>query len=166
MFSVSMTSKSVGTRHQRHGRRIHIHVIQLDVGILLPDLAHHLAPQAGAIQDVGLVHGSHFAAARARQLKSHARDALDFGLAVAHGVDGHAIARSALRAARLSEVDASQQFPHDQDIGAAHHIRPQRRRIFQAGKAQRRPQIGKHSQFAPQPQQPALRPQMAGKVIE
>jgi len=43
---------------------------QLDVGILLPDLGYNIAPQAGAIQNVGFVHGSHLAAPTPRQIEA------------------------------------------------------------------------------------------------
>ncbi len=45
-------------------------------------------------------------------------------------------------------------------------IRSQRRGVFQPGEADRRPQVGEYAQFAPQPQQSALRPQMTGEIIE
>ncbi len=107
-----------------------------------------------------------FAAARSRQFKRHVRDALDFQLAVAHGVDCYPMARSALGVARFAEVDASQKFAHNHDVRAAHDFRPQRGSVFERGKANRRPQVGKHAQFPPQAQQSSLRPQMTGKAVE
>ena len=62
--------------------------------------------------------------ALARGLEARVQDAADLRLRVAHGVESFTIARSPLRYARLSEVNTSQKFSHDQNICAPDYFRP------------------------------------------
>ena len=41
---------------QLHGGVVHQHVLVLDIAVLLCQLVHHLPPQPGSLQHVGLVH--------------------------------------------------------------------------------------------------------------
>ncbi len=76
-----------GLEYERHGRRIHVHVRELNIGKIAADASHNFAPETRALQNIRLVDGKHAPPAAARKLKGDAGDALDLWLAVAHGID-------------------------------------------------------------------------------
>ena len=95
MFSVRMTSNSVGLEDERHGGRVHVHVGELDIGKIAGDASDDFAPETRALQNIRLVDGEQAPAAGASELKGDAGDALDLRLTVAHGVERLARAGSA-----------------------------------------------------------------------
>src|ERR1700674_254671 len=139
---------------------------ELHIGILLGDAGDHLSPQPGTIEDVGFVDGSNLSAAGLSQHKSHASNALDFRFAIAHGVDRNAAAGSALGRAGFAEIYSSQEFTHDQDVGASDHLGTKRRAIFQRGETYGWPPIGEGSEFSAQSKQSAFGAQIAGHMVE
>ena len=121
-----------GMRNQRHCSRIHIQVSELHIWILRRHARHHLPPEPGTIQHVGFVNRSQLTAARAREIKSNMCNTLDFRFAVAHGVDSAAITFRPFSRSGLPEVDPSQKFAHNQDIGTSHDLGTKRRTAFQS----------------------------------
>jgi hypothetical protein len=67
----------LGCAHQLHGGIVDIHVGQLDVRIVERRQGDHVAPQLGAFEHVGLVHGAHAPLALHRDIEGDATDALD-----------------------------------------------------------------------------------------
>src|SRR5207249_11638509 len=112
------------------------------------------------------IDGGHLAAAGARWFKSRMRDALDLGFAVAHRVQGVAVAGWPFGLAGLAKVDAAQKLAHDQNVSSVDHLRAQRRTIFQSGEANRWAQVGEDSQLPAKTQQAAFRTKMSRKAVE
>ncbi|MDT4846224.1 hypothetical protein FQZ97_802400 [compost metagenome] len=98
------------------------------------------------------------------------RDAADFRLAVAHGVEGFArtleqAVRRFAQAARLAEVDVAVQLAHDQDIQAGHQFGLQARGAGQFRIADRRTEVGKQLQVLAQAQDGLLGAQRAFQAV-
>ena len=156
----------LGCAHQLHGRIVHIHVRQLDIGVVFRDLDNHLAPQDAGIEYVGLVHRAKLAAALTRNSESHMRDAANFRFAVFHCVEAFTLAGVGLaRAARLTEIDVAGQFAQDHDVEPGHDFVLQRRSIRQFGVQQRWSQIGEQPEFLANAQQSLLRTHGPGQRV-
>jgi hypothetical protein len=87
-----------GVLHEPRGRRIRVHVLELDVGELLGHAAHALAEEREAAQHVRLVHArdpppaiAGRARALARDREGPARDAIDSAPRHHHGVERHVL---------------------------------------------------------------------------
>ena len=82
------------------------------------------------------------------------RDALDLGLAVAHGVDAFAPSGGVARdAARLAVVDVAVELAQDDEVEAFHQLGLERRRGDEFGKQERRAEVGEQPQLAAQREQ-------------
>ena len=68
--------------------------------------------------------------------------------------------------ARRAEVEAAQQFAHEQNVGAIHDLRTQRAVHRQFPERKRGAQIGEPAQLGPNLQQSGFRPLVRGKGIE
>ena len=80
------------------------------------------------------------------------RDATDFRLGIAHGVEAFArtseqAVRCCTHAAGLAKVDVASQFTHDQDVEATHNFGLQARCAGQFRIADRRTEIGEQLQM-------------------
>lgn len=118
--------------NQLHGGVIDIHMRQLNVRILLADLADDFAPQDGGLQNVGLIDGSHFVTTLAGGFKSDARDTLDLKAVIHLGIKGFLMLTAAFAAFRLAEVDAAGQFAYAENVEAvSSDVGAQRAELFQ-----------------------------------
>ena len=77
-----------GIANQLHCAGVHQDVLQLHVGVLGGQPGGYLAPQPGALQYIGFVHGSQLSLPALGQLEPHPQDAFNLGFAVPHSVDG------------------------------------------------------------------------------
>ena len=75
------------------------------------------APELRDFEDVGLVDGGDFLAALAGELEGDAGYADDFGLGVAHGVDGFA-ASPLFHQRGCAEVEAAEELADEEDVDA------------------------------------------------
>jgi hypothetical protein len=101
-------------------------VVEFDVGVVRRDAGDDLAPEAGGLEDVGLVDrgdawGTAIGGAAAGRLEGGAGDPLDFGPVVLAGVEGGIAV-----AAGLAEVDAAGELADDQQVGAGDAVFAQR----------------------------------------
>ncbi len=149
----------LGPPHQLHGGVVHVHMAQLDVGVFILDHPRrHLAPQLGAFQDVGLIHGADPAVALAGNVAGDADDAFDLMLGIDHGVETLALATlQGAHPARLAEVDVAGQLAHDEDIEPGDDLGLEGRGLRQLRIEDGRAQVGEEPQAGTQPQQPLLR---------
>ena len=96
---------------------------QLDIGVIrVMHFLHDLAPENARLHDIGLFHGTDLVAPLARQLERGTCHTVDLALGVALRVDADALVAFGENAARLAEIDAAGQFPHDHDVETGHHI--------------------------------------------
>src|SRR5207248_3060897 len=101
-----------GVGDEPHRGVIHVGVLQRDLGVVRGHACHRFAPQLRRLEHVGLVHREQAPAAAARRAERHACHALDLGLGVAQRVHRG----PGLLAARLTVVQPSDQFAHDEDV--------------------------------------------------
>mmetsp|Transcript_61347 Transcript_61347/g.154880 ORF Transcript_61347/g.154880 Transcript_61347/m.154880 type:complete len:301 (+) Transcript_61347:126-1028(+) len=94
-----------------HGCVVHVHELQLHVGVLWRHLSCNLPPKARGLQDVGLVDNRDLLAAKASSLEGEDDRLPDALNSVVH----HVISPIALPLV-LSEVDAAHQLPDDEDV--------------------------------------------------
>ena len=129
MFSVSSTSKCRGARDQLHRRVVDQHVLEPHARVVARDLLDRLAPQARGLEDVRLVDRDHVAPPRrrGRDARRPAGDPLDLLGRIDAGV-----VRDAAAPPAVAEVDAARQLAHDQQVGAADALLPQRARVGRA----------------------------------
>src|SRR6185369_3155806 len=83
------------------------------------DGGHDLAPEHRGGEHVRLVDGADLLAALAGGQEGDMGDALDFGHAVAHGVDADPVTPGAVDPLGLREVDAAGKLADHQDVEAA-----------------------------------------------
>ena len=143
--------------HQLHGGVVHIHVIELHVGVLRMHFGDDVLPKLEGLKHVGLVDAGEPLGALARGLERHVRNALDLGTAVAHRVvrlfrTGKGTVRGAAASARLAEIDISRQLSNDQDVKPRHQLGLQARSMRQLFVADGRAEIGEQAQVLAQPQ--------------
>ena len=82
------------------------------------------------------------------------RDALDLGFAIAHRIHAFAPARGAdADAARLAVIDVAIELAQDHEVEPLHQLGPERRGADQLGEQERRPEVCKQLQLAPQREQ-------------
>src|SRR5438034_535693 len=94
------------------------------------------------------------------------RDALDFRFAVAHRVQGIALAGWPFGLAGLAEVNSAQKLAHDQYVSSVDHRGAKRRTIFQSREANRRAQIREYPQPTAKTQHPDLGTQLSREDSE
>ena len=82
-------------------------------------MRHHLAPQYGGGEHVGLVDGGHFAAAHPGRFERYLGDALDLEAMVDLGVERLLGGTFPFAPLGLAEVDAAGQLAHAGDVEAA-----------------------------------------------
>jgi len=115
-----------GMGDQLHGAVVHVHVAQLHVGIGAPFFRHHVPPELGAFQDVGLVHGEETLPPLLRCREGHPGDAPDLLLGIDKRIDPDAPAVFHPDAPGLAEVEVPGEFPDDEDVDASDDLRLQR----------------------------------------
>src|SRR5581483_6450546 len=143
--------------HELHRGVVDVHVRELDVAVVPADARHHLAPQLRGLEHVRLVDRADPPASLRRRAEGDVRDALDLGLAVAHGVEALAPARGERAdAARLAEIDVARQLAQDQDVETRDDLGPERRGFGQLGIDDRRPQVREQPELLAQAQQRLL----------
>src|SRR5260221_2015940 len=155
-----------GLDDERHGGRVHVDVSELDLGKIAGGASDDLAPETRALQNIRLVDGEQTPAAGAREFKCDAGDALDLRLTVAHGVERVTRARSALDGARLAEIQSTEQFAHDEDVGSLDDFFAQRRDGSERRIKDYGPKIGEGSEFLAEAQQSSFGAKFARVVIE
>ncbi len=137
---------------QVHCCRVDQHVLELDVRELCAQYSFdRCAPQARSLQHIRLVDGHDALATPLREPARDTRDTSDFLDAIRAQV-----AREILGATLLAEVDAAGQFADDHDVGAAQHLRLERRDVEQCGMNRHRPQVGEQVQPFAQSEQSLL----------
>ena len=115
------------------GAVIHIHMIQMDMGILfVTDRGNGPSPQAGGCQHVGFVHACHMAAALSGCFHGKAGNSFHFRNRVAFYVPGPFHAVIDFRFAPFSEINTAHQFPNDHNVRTSGDFRFQRR-VFNHG---------------------------------
>ena len=91
-------------------------MLERDTGEVGGDAGDYLTPEARGFKHVGLIDRDQFVAAALSDGEGDAGDALNLVLAVAHGVPG-ALAGN-VKGARLAEIEAAEEFAHDEKVGA------------------------------------------------
>jgi hypothetical protein len=136
--------------YQLHRAIVDIQVAQCDVGKFgVAQGLHFLAPQHSRLHHVRLVDRAHLAAARARELEGEPCDAADFGRSIGLRIEAAPLAvGQGFDAARLAEIDAADEFTHDDEIHALEQAVLQRRRLIQRRDRDDRPQIGEQFERA------------------
>ena len=100
------------------GAVIDQNILIRNVGILLCQLVHDFAPQAGSFQNVCLIHGRNFLAAQTGQFKGAATDPLNLHLRVGHLVGGFLSPIFGHVFVALTEVDTTGQFADHHQVNA------------------------------------------------
>src|SRR5271168_4588282 len=122
---------------------------KLNVGKIAPDAGHDFPPQTRALQYVRLLDRKHPPPAGPRQFKCDAGDALDFTLAITHGVHRLALAGFSADGAWLTEIQSAKQFAHDQDVRPSNDFLAQRRAPSQRRIKNSRTKIGECAKLLP-----------------
>ena len=91
-------------------------MLQFHIRVILRHFIHNGSPQSGRVQNVCLVHGSHFLSSLSRNIKTLYGDPADLRLIVSQRVDGFSYAVF-FHSLSLTEIKSSGQFAHD------HHIK-------------------------------------------
>ena len=127
-----------GIADQLHGAVVDQDMFQLDTGVALlffVNARHHLAPQLGDLEHIGLVDRRHFLAPLERRLKRHMGDAFDLRRRVDFGIDAALGAVGQHRhALGFAKINPAGELAHHQHIGALDHLPLERRRRRQRGK--------------------------------
>ena len=109
--------------HKLHGTVVHQHMLQRYIRIRCSHLLHHLTPESGRIQYIGLIHASHLFPAFPGDVKPLDGYSADFIFVISQGVNRFAYT-ILFNCFTLSEIQSSRQFPHD------HHVKSCRRNFF------------------------------------
>ena len=164
-FSVSTTSKRRGSRTSSIAHESTSWWSSSTSRIVPRHLVHHLHPELRDLEHVGLVHVGHVAAAPARGLEGHPRDARDLDLVVDHGVARLAPAGDQRAAPRLAEVEPARELAHHQQVDALDHLAAQRRGVDQRREHLRRAQVREQAELLADAQQPLLGPHVDGQRV-
>ncbi len=108
-----------GILDELHGGVVDIHMVQRHVRVGFGDFGHHLAPQNGGGEHVGLVDGGDLATAHTSRFERYLGDALDFEAVVHLGVECLLVRSFSLASLGLAEVDAAGQLTHTGDVKTA-----------------------------------------------
>ena len=98
-------------------------MFQFNVGVFRGQPVRRLAPQPGAFQYVGLIHGGQFVPAALGQLKPYPQDTFQLPFAVAHGVYGRPTLVRLVAAFGLGIIKAAGQFPYYHQVHTFDHRR-------------------------------------------
>ena len=153
-----------GLQRELHGGVVHVHVLELHVGI---DGAHRgdgAAPELRTAEDVGLVHGAKAARTGLGAGERKGGDALDFGRGIGFGVKG-ALDPIFLDGAALAEVHATGQLAHDFEIEIPEAVLFQRRDTAQGFDHLYGAQIDEEAESFAQVEQAVFRALAGGKRI-
>ena len=143
--------------HQLHGGVVHIQMAELNIRIfLIVYPGHHLTPQPGGGEHIGLVHRGHLARAQFGAFKGPPGDALDFMHAVAHLVHGRV---SVLAAEAAAEIHVPGELAHHQHVQAVlYQFAFQRGGRLERGEQPGRAQVGVQPQGRADAQESGLGP--------
>ena len=139
-------------------------MLKCDVRIILRDFGDGGAPQLRDLKHVGFVDRGHFAASLACELEGDAGHANDFGLGVTHGVDG--FAGLFIPGARRAEVETTEQFADEENVGVFNHFRTQRRAVSKRSVGNGGSKIGEAAEGLTNLQQARLGTLVGGQGIE
>ena len=98
------------------GDVIDIQVIKCDIRIVCSHPDHCFPPQAGTLQDIGLVDTTYFFIPFACHFKGNSGNALNLGFGVEHGIKATAHAILLVNSAWLGEVNPAGEFTHYQKV--------------------------------------------------
>ena len=107
-----------GVLHNLHGGVVDVKVAELNLRIVLCNLCNHLAPEDGALKDVGLVDGGDLLLALHGRLEGDPRNALDLIAVVDLGIVGNLLRAASLASLGLAEVDSAGELPYDDHVEA------------------------------------------------
>ena len=161
-MSPKVFSEELRAADQLHGGVVHEHVIDLDFRIFRLHFAGDLAPQAGGLQHVGLVHDREVLPAPAGVVEGQAEDALDLGTGVDAGVIGRV---PAVLPSLLAEIHAAGEFPDAEEIGPVHEFGLQRGLVHEGLEGLHRTEVGVEPQLLADGQQSLLRPHFRRGVV-
>ena len=153
----------LGIPHQLHGAIIHIHMRELHIRVIGMQACHHLTPEPGRLQNIGLINGTNRFIAFAGHIKGDAGNALNFRLGINQCVESPtgAIFKS-INATRLTKIDTTGQLPHHKQVQAFDHFTFERGSIHQSRENPGRAKVGIESHAGAEPQQGPFRSE--GKV--
>ena len=156
-----------GSADDLHRRVVHVHVRELNFRVLLlVHLRDDLLPQLAHLQDVGLLHGAQSVASLLRRLEPDASDALNLGDGVDHGVETGAVAGLVrAEALGLAEVDASDEFADDHDVGALDDFALEGGRVDELGEDVGWAKVGEDAEARAEAEETLLGPLVGGEGI-
>ena len=129
-------------------------MVQGHVRVGLGDLGHHLAPQDGGGEHVGLVDGGDPGLAHPGRFKRYLGDALDLEAVVHLGVEGLLGGAFPFTPLGLAEIDAAGQLAYAGDVEAAiGDVGTQRGELLQTGVDAGRAQVAEQFEVGTQGQQ-------------
>jgi hypothetical protein len=128
-----------GVRNEEHRARVDVEVLELDVGIVACDSHDDVAPESRYLEDVRLVDRRDSVSPAPCGLERDARDALHLALGVPQRVNRVRRRGVGDDTAWRAEIETSEELSHDEDVGAANDVRPERRafdeRVERAGRS-------------------------------
>src|SRR5216117_1038890 len=142
------------------------HVLEYDVGVVLADARHDLAPELGDDQNVGLVHRGEALPAPPGHLEGGPGDPVDLARGVDHGVDrARPTVGDTLYPAGLPEIQAPRELADHHEVRALDDRSLQGRGVHEHREALRRPQVRVEVQLLAQGEEPALRPSLVRDAV-
>ena len=155
----------LGRPHQLHRGVVDVEMVEPYVRVVGMHLVHHVAPELGHLEHVGLVHRGQAAVALGGEIERHARDAGDLVLVVDVGVVAPTATLVGVHAAWFAEVDAARQLPDDEDVETRDKLRAQRRSVRQGLEQHRRAQVRERLQTRAHAEQAFLRALIHGQSV-
>ena len=153
-----------GDVHDVHGHGVDELVLEGDVGVVLGDFGDGGAPELGDFEDVGLVDGGDFVAALGGELEGDAGDADDFGLGVAHGVDG--FVGLLVPPAGRAEVEAAEELADEEDVDVFGDLGAERGVGGERGEGERGAQVGEAAEGLADLEQAGFGALVGGEGVE
>ena len=150
--------------HDVHRHGVDELMFERDVGIVFRDLGDGGAPELRDFEDVGLVDGGDFVAALAGELEGDAGYADDFGLGVAHGVDG--FVGFLVPPARRAEVEAAEEFADEENVDVFGDLGAQRGAVGERGVGDGGTQVGEAAEGLADLQQAGFGALVGGEGVE
>mmetsp|Transcript_635 Transcript_635/g.1345 ORF Transcript_635/g.1345 Transcript_635/m.1345 type:complete len:399 (-) Transcript_635:85-1281(-) len=155
----------LGVADELHGGVVHVHVAQLDLGVLGVLLDHHVPPQLAHVEHVGLVHAAHLVSALGRDVEGHLGDPPHLALLVAHVVEPEPLPVLGGDALGLPEVDVARQLAHDHDVHPRHHLGLEGGRVDELRQHRRRTQVREQAERLAHAEEAGLWPQFARILV-